>query len=226
MAVKIKLKRIGKIRVLIPHRHRRFAHRPQRPCDRRGRHLPAEAGSRGLIRVDSDRVQYWLSVGAQPTPPVMAILKVTGDWQKFKGRAGCRGTLKVAEPKADRKGHLRGCCRGCRRAKDRLEAVRPGGGEGRRGARFRRRRGCRTSGTRCRGRRRSRDSGRAPAETPAADTLLPRKGQPRRQHRRPPRPQPRRRSPDVLSEALDHLVRGIVDNPTMCPCVSANTVAG
>jgi small subunit ribosomal protein S16 len=52
--------------------------------------------------VDSDRAQYWLGVGAQPTEPVMAILKVTGDWQKFKGLPGAEGTLRVAEPKADK----------------------------------------------------------------------------------------------------------------------------
>ena len=71
----------------VPHRHRRSAHRPQRPCDRRGRHLPAEARAEPG-RVDSDRVQYWLSVGARRLTPRSAILKVTGDWQKFKGEPG------------------------------------------------------------------------------------------------------------------------------------------
>ena len=51
------------------------------------------------IKVDSDRVQYWLGVGAQPTESVAAILRVTGDWQKFKGLPGAEGTLKVKEPK-------------------------------------------------------------------------------------------------------------------------------
>ncbi|HUB58200.1 MAG TPA: 30S ribosomal protein S16, partial [Mycobacterium sp.] len=43
--------------------------------------------------------QYWLSVGAQPTEPVLKLLKITGDWQKFKGLPGAEGKLKVAEPK-------------------------------------------------------------------------------------------------------------------------------
>ena len=55
-----------------------------------------------LIKVDSERAQYWLGVGAQPTEPVLAILKVTGDWQRFKGLPGAEGTLKVAEAKADK----------------------------------------------------------------------------------------------------------------------------
>jgi small subunit ribosomal protein S16 len=53
--------------------------------------------------VDSERAQHWLSVGAQPTDPVRKILEITGDWQKFKGLPGQEGTLRVAEPKADRK---------------------------------------------------------------------------------------------------------------------------
>jgi small subunit ribosomal protein S16 len=53
-----------------------------------------------MIKVDSERAQYWLSVGAQPTEPVLAILKITGDWQKHKGLPGAEGTLKVAQPAA------------------------------------------------------------------------------------------------------------------------------
>ena len=52
-----------------------------------------------LIQIDSERAQHWLSVGAQPTEPVLALLKVTGDWQKHKGLPGAEGTLKVAEEK-------------------------------------------------------------------------------------------------------------------------------
>jgi small subunit ribosomal protein S16 len=52
-----------------------------------------------LIEVNSDRAQYWLGVGAQPTEAVAALLKVTGDWQKFKGLPGTEGTLKVRAPK-------------------------------------------------------------------------------------------------------------------------------
>ena len=55
-----------------------------------------------VIRVDSDRVQYWLGVGAQPTEAVRAILKVTGDWQRFRGEPGAEGTLQVAAPKENK----------------------------------------------------------------------------------------------------------------------------
>jgi small subunit ribosomal protein S16 len=62
-----------------------------------GRYVPGQEPS--LIEVKSDRAQYWLGVGAQPTEAVTALLKVTGDWQKFKGLPGTEGTLKVAAPK-------------------------------------------------------------------------------------------------------------------------------
>ncbi|MGZ8749203.1 MAG: 30S ribosomal protein S16, partial [Mycobacterium sp.] len=62
-----------------------------------GRYHPKEDPS--LIEIDSERAQYWLSVGAQPTEPVLQLLKITGDWQKFKGLPGTEGTLKVKEPK-------------------------------------------------------------------------------------------------------------------------------
>jgi len=55
-----------------------------------------------LIEVDSERVQYWLGVGAQPTDAVEKLFKVTGDWQKFKGLPGAEGTLKTAEPKPNK----------------------------------------------------------------------------------------------------------------------------
>ncbi|HEY0646167.1 MAG TPA: 30S ribosomal protein S16, partial [Nocardioides sp.] len=62
-----------------------------------GKYHPKEDPS--YIDVVSDRAQYWLGVGAQPSEAVEAILKVTGDWQKFKGLPGAEGTLKVKEPK-------------------------------------------------------------------------------------------------------------------------------
>ncbi|GAB7004460.1 hypothetical protein JCM18899A_19330 [Nocardioides sp. AN3] len=65
-----------------------------------GKYHPKEDPS--FISVVSDRAQYWLGVGAQPTESVEAILKVTGDWQKFKGLPGTEGTLKVAAPKPDK----------------------------------------------------------------------------------------------------------------------------
>ena len=103
MAVKIKLMRMGKIRapyyriVVADARTKRDG----RAIEEIGKYHPTEEPS--LIEVDSERAQYWLSVGAQPTEPVAAILKVTGDWQKFKGEPGAEGTLKVAAPKADKK---------------------------------------------------------------------------------------------------------------------------
>mgnify|MGYP002133196231 FL=1 len=62
-----------------------------------GRYVPGQEPS--IIQVNSERALYWLGVGAQPTEAVTALLKVTGDWQKFKGLPGAEGTLKVAAPK-------------------------------------------------------------------------------------------------------------------------------
>ena len=99
MAVKIKLTRLGKIRnpqyriAIADARNRRDG----RSIEVIGRHHPKEEPS--LIEIDSERAQYWLSVGAQPTEPVLKLLKITGDWQKFKGLPGTEGTLKVREPK-------------------------------------------------------------------------------------------------------------------------------
>jgi len=62
-----------------------------------GRYVPGQEPS--LIEINSQRAQYWLGVGAQPSETVEALLKVTGDWQKFKGLPGTEGTLRVAAPK-------------------------------------------------------------------------------------------------------------------------------
>ena len=103
VAVKIKLARFGKIRepfyriVVADARTRRSG----RAIENIGLYHPKADPS--VIQVDSDRAQYWLSVGAQPTESVLSILKVTGDWQKFKGLPGAEGTLRVAEPKADKR---------------------------------------------------------------------------------------------------------------------------
>ncbi|GAS91219.1 30S ribosomal protein S16 [Mycolicibacterium brisbanense] len=99
MAVKIKLTRLGKIRnpqyrIAVADARTR---RDGRAIEIIGRYHPKEEPS--LIEIDSERAQYWLGVGAQPTEPVLALLKVTGDWQKFKGLPGAEGTLKVKEPK-------------------------------------------------------------------------------------------------------------------------------
>jgi small subunit ribosomal protein S16 len=62
-----------------------------------GRYVPGQEPS--IIQVNSERALYWLGVGAQPTEAVAALLKVTGDWQKFKGLPGTEGTLKFAAEK-------------------------------------------------------------------------------------------------------------------------------
>jgi small subunit ribosomal protein S16 len=62
-----------------------------------GRYVPGQEPS--IIQVNSERALYWLGVGAQPTEAVTALLKVTGDWQKFKGLPGTEGTLKFAAEK-------------------------------------------------------------------------------------------------------------------------------
>ena len=103
MAVKIRLKRMGKIRapfyrvVVMDSRTKRDG----RAIEEIGKYHPTAEPS--VIEIDSDRAQHWLSSGAQPTEAVAALLKVTGDWQKFKGLPGAEGTLRVAEAKRSKK---------------------------------------------------------------------------------------------------------------------------
>ncbi len=103
VAVKIKLKRLGKIRepyyriVVADARTKRDG----RAIEEIGKYHPKAEPS--FIEVNSERVQHWLSVGAQPTDPVRVLLKITGDWQKFTGEPGAEGTLRTAEPRADKK---------------------------------------------------------------------------------------------------------------------------
>ena len=102
MAVKIKLKRMGKIRnpqyrIIVADARTK---RDGRAIEEIGKYHPKEDPS--YIEVLSERAQYWLGVGAQPTEAVEAILKITGDWQQFKGEAA-PAPMKVAAPKADRK---------------------------------------------------------------------------------------------------------------------------
>jgi small subunit ribosomal protein S16 len=102
VAVKIRLKRLGKIRVpqyrivVVDSRKKRDG----KVIEEIGKYHPKEDPS--YIDVVADRAQYWLGVGAQPTEAVEQILKITGDWQKFKGLPGTEGTLKVKEPKRDK----------------------------------------------------------------------------------------------------------------------------
>ena len=103
MAVKIRLVRLGKIRT--PHYRIVVADsrkaRNGLKIEEIGRYSPASDPS--LIEVNSDRAQHWLKQGAQPTEAVTALLKITGDWQKFKGVAGSEGTLKTLPVRADKR---------------------------------------------------------------------------------------------------------------------------
>jgi small subunit ribosomal protein S16 len=103
VATKIRLMRLGKIRapyyriVVADARTKREG----RVIETIGKYHPKQEPS--LIEVDSDRARYWLSVGAQPTEPVAAILKLTGDWQAHKGLPAPEQGVKTAAPKEDRK---------------------------------------------------------------------------------------------------------------------------
>ena len=81
MATKIRLKRQGKV------------------IEEIGTYNPNTQPS--TIQIKSDRAQYWLGVGAQPSEPVFKLLNITGDWQKYKGLEGAEGTLKTVEAGPD-----------------------------------------------------------------------------------------------------------------------------
>ena len=103
MAVKIRLVRLGKIRT--PHYRIVVADsrkaRNGLKIEEIGRYSPASDPS--LIEVNSERAQHWLKNGAQPTEAVEALLKITGDWQKFKGIAGSEGTLKTLPARPEKR---------------------------------------------------------------------------------------------------------------------------
>jgi len=103
VAAKIRLARMGKIRT--PHFRIVVADsrsaRNSKAIEEIGRYSPAQEPS--LIIVNSERALYWMGVGATPTPAVEALLKITGDWQKFYDLPGKEGTLKVAPPRPDRR---------------------------------------------------------------------------------------------------------------------------
>ena len=101
MATKIRLKRLGKIRapyyrvVVADSRTKRDG----RAIEEIGKYHPTEEPS--LIEISSERAQYWLGVGAQPSEQVAVLLKITGDWQKFKNLPGQEGTLRTKAAPAD-----------------------------------------------------------------------------------------------------------------------------
>ena len=99
MAVKIRLKRLGKLRT--PHYRIVVADsrkkRDGRVIEEIGRYIPTENPS--FIEVNSERALYWLGVGAQPTEQVEVILKLTGDFQKSKGDKDAKNTVQVKAAK-------------------------------------------------------------------------------------------------------------------------------
>lgn len=125
MAVKIRLKRLGKIRepyyrvVVADSRTKRDG----RAIEEIGKYHPKLEPS--LIEIDSERVQHWLSVGAQPTEQVQHLLTITGDWQKFKGLPGAEGTLKTAEAKSDKKDRYEELVKESLAAKEAKAAAKP-----------------------------------------------------------------------------------------------------
>jgi small subunit ribosomal protein S16 len=129
VAVKIKLKRLGKIRepyyriVVADSRTKRDG----RAIEEIGKYHPKAEPS--LIEVNSERVQHWLSVGAQPTDPVRVLLKVTGDWQKFTGEPGAEGTLRTAAPREDKKGAFEAAAKASQASKDKAEKASAKGGQ-------------------------------------------------------------------------------------------------
>jgi small subunit ribosomal protein S16 len=125
VAVKIRLKRLGKIRepyyrvVVADSRTKRDG----RAIEEIGKYHPKLEPS--LIEINSERAQYWLSVGAQPTEQVQHLLTITGDWQKFKGLPGAEGTLRTGESKADKKDRYEELVKESLAAKEAKAAAKP-----------------------------------------------------------------------------------------------------
>ena len=190
MAVKIKLTRLGKIRnpqyriAVADARNRRDG----RAIEVIGRYHPKEEPS--LIEIDSERAQYWLSVGAQPTEPVLKLLKITGDWQKFKGPARRGGQAEGRPAQAEQ---------------TRAVQRRPG----------RRRRCSRHRGRHAEEEESSGEEGRQAEKADGAD-VAPKPAAEAERRRRAGRAGDRELTTamsTVVVDAVEHLVRGIVDNP-------------
>ena len=196
MAVKIKLKRLGKIRepyyriVVADSRTKRDG----RAIEEIGKYHPKAEPS--LIEVNSERVQHWLSVGAQPTDPVRVLLKITGDWQKFTGEPGSEGTLRTAAPRGDKKEAFEAAAKASQASKDKDEKASAKGGPRAKSAAGGKARAA-SAKTETRLPRRPRPRTRLPRR-PRLRTRLPRRPRPRRRllRRAPPhRPRPRTRLP-------------------------------
>lgn len=115
MAVKIRLKRFGKkhapyYRVVVMDSHTK---RDGRAIEEIGKYHPTEEPS--VIEIDSARVLYWLGVGAQPSEQLVALLKLTGDWQKFKGEKGATNTVKPQVAKASPEERIKEAAKGAER---------------------------------------------------------------------------------------------------------------
>ena len=242
MAVKIKLKRMGKMRnpqyriVVADARTKRDG----RAIEEIGTYHPKEDPS--LIQVDSERAQYWLGVGAQPTEAVAAILKVTGDWQKFKGLPGAEGTLQVRGAQGRQEGRVRGCRQGAgRRAARRgrhAAAKKAPAKQASRPAEAARRPPRRVAESVEPPARRAAEVAEPVAEPmssrssrPAAETRRRRRGRDAGRGRGGSAEAGRRgrrseRAGLMLEEALEHLVRGIVEHPDDVPSVTAQLRRG
>ena len=122
MATKIRLKRMGKkfyafYRVVVMDSRKK---RDGRAIEEIGTYNPNTQPS--TIQIDSERAQYWLGVGAQPTEQVFKLLNITGDWQKFKGLDGAEGTLKTAEAGPDAAARVEAEAQKLKAAKSEAEA--------------------------------------------------------------------------------------------------------
>ena len=222
MAVKIRLKRMGKIRVpqyrivVVDSRKKRDG----RVIEEIGKYHPKEEPS--YIEVVSDRAQYWLGVGAQPTEAVEAILKITGDWQKFKGLPGTEGTLQGRRAQARQARDLQRGPQGRRQRAQGRRGDQEGRQEGREAGRGGDRRGAKAEEPKADEAAAEEPAAEEPAEaaeeTPAEVPAVRdpgrrcRRGRGRRDGTAEAAGKSRGLS-TMLAEALEHLVRGVVDHP-------------
>ncbi len=215
MAVKIRLKRLGKVRVpqyrivIVDSRKKRDG----KVIEEIGKYHPKEDPS--YISVVSDRAQYWLGVGAQPSEAVAKLLKITGDWQTFKGYKGAEGTLKVAEPRADKldlfnkaladaHGTDSGDATTKKSAAKKAAAPKEEAPKDE---------AAKDEAAQGRGARRRGSLSRRPLRSPPTRPRRVPRPTPRRPRPRPSTPTRSRTTEVVLADALEHLVRGVVDHP-------------